>query len=513
MTKNTKPTALIILDGWGYNENQQDNAIAAGNTPVWDRLWSSSPRTMVETSGLAVGLPEGQMGNSEVGHMSMGAGRVVYQNLTKISKAIEEKTFFSNPAFVEGIDKAVAQNKAVHIIGLLSPGGVHGHEHHIHALCEMAVQRGANNIFVHAIVDGRDMPPRSAEPSITGIEAKLSELGKGQVATVIGRYYSMDRDNRWDRIQLAYDAMTAGQAPYYEKSAADALAKGYERGEDDEFVQATVITDENDLPVATMEDGDTVILANYRPDRARELTHAFVDSTFDHFERRKKPSLAAFICMTEYASDISAPVAFPQEFIKDSLGEVMSARGKKQLRISETEKYAHVTFFFNGGREQPYSGEQRIMIPSPDVATYDMMPEMSAYEVTYELVEAITKGDYDLIVCNYANSDMVGHTGNFKAAVEAVEVLDDCLGRVIEAIEKRGGQALITADHGNVEVMKDAITGAPCTSHTPGPVGLIYFGNKEVTLAEGCLSDIAPTLLELMDQEVPAIMTGKSLLT
>lgn len=512
MTKKTKPTALIILDGWGFNENQQDNAIAAGNTPVWDQLWDKSPHSMVETSGLAVGLPDGQMGNSEVGHMSMGAGRIVYQNLTKISKAIDDGSFFTNPAFVDGIDKAIEKNKAVHIIGLLSPGGVHGHEQHMYALCEMAVQRGAENIYVHAIVDGRDVPPRSAEPSITGIEAKLAELGKGQVATVIGRYYGMDRDNRWDRVQLAYDAMTAGEAPQYETSAADALANAYERGEDDEFVQATVITHEDGTPIATMEDGDTVILANFRPDRARELTRAFVEPDFDYFERRHYPSLSAYVCMTEYAADIPAPVAFPPELIEDSLGEIMAARGQKQLRIAETEKYAHVTFFFNGGREEPYQGEKRILIPSPDVATYDMMPEMSAYEVTYELVEAMTKGDYDLIVCNYANSDMVGHTGNFKAAVEAVEVLDECLGRVIQAVQKTGGQALITADHGNVEVMKDPITGEPCTSHTPGPVGLIYFGSQDVALKDGCLSDLAPTLLELMEQEIPEKMTGKSLL-
>ncbi len=512
MTEKTKPTALIILDGWGFNENVQDNAIAAGNTPVWDKLWSSSPKSMVETSGLAVGLPDGQMGNSEVGHMSMGAGRIIYQNLTKISKAIEDGSFFSNPAIAEGIDKAVSKDKAVHIIGLLSPGGVHGHEKHIHALCEMAAQRNADKIYVHAIMDGRDMPPRSGSPSIKALDEKLAEIGKGQVASVIGRYYAMDRDNRWDRIQLSYDAMTLGNGQQYASSAAEALAQAYARNEDDEFVQSTVITNSDGLPVGVMEDGDTVILANFRPDRARELTRAFVEPAFTHFERRANPTLSSFVCMTEYAADINAPVAFPQAPIEDSLGEVMAERGKKQLRIAETEKYAHVTFFFNGGREEPYAGESRVMVPSPDVATYDMMPEMSAYEVTYELVDAIMNGDNDLIVCNYANSDMVGHTGNFDAAVKAVEVLDECLGRVVEAIEKAGGQALITADHGNVEVMKDPITGEPCTSHTPGPVGLVYFGNQSIALKDGCLADLAPTLLELMKQDVPAKMTGKSLL-
>lgn len=513
MTKKNKPTALIILDGWGYNESKQDNAIAAGNTPVWDRLWAEAPRSMVETSGLAVGLPDGQMGNSEVGHMSMGAGRIIYQNLTKITKSIEDGSFFENPRFVDGMDAAINSNKSIHIMGLLSPGGVHGHEDHMQALCEMAAKRGAERIYVHAIVDGRDTPPRSAKPSLEAMEAKLAELGKGEIATVIGRYYSMDRDNRWDRIQCAYDAMVLGKGQEYASSSLDALAEAYNRGEDDEFVQATVITQADGSPVAEIVDGDTVILANFRPDRAREMTHAFVDEEFEYFQRQRFPKLSSYTCMTEYAANIPAPVAFPPEVIEQSLGEVMSERGQKQLRIAETEKYAHVTFFFNGGREEPYAGEKRILVPSPDVATYDLMPEMSAYEVTYELVESIKQADYDLIVCNYANSDMVGHTGNFDAAVKAVEVLDECLGRVIEVIEECGGQALITADHGNVEVMKDPVTGVPYTSHTPGPVGLIYFGDRDVALKDGCLADLAPTLLELMEQDVPEKMTGTSLLS
>lgn len=513
MSDVKKPLALIILDGWGVNESEQDNAIAAANTPVWDSLWNGAPKSMVETSGLAVGLPDGQMGNSEVGHMSMGAGRIIYQNLTKISKAIEDGSFFTNEVIGNGMDKAIKQDKAIHIIGLLSPGGVHGHEKHIQSLCEMAAQRGANKIFVHAILDGRDVPPRCAEPSIHAMEAKLAELGKGAIATVTGRYYSMDRDNRWDRIQLAYDAMTLGEGQQYTSSAIEALEQAYQRGEDDEFVQATVITAADGTPKGAIEDGDTVIFANYRPDRAREMTKAFVDQKFSQFTRRHCPALSAYVCMTEYSSDIKAPVAFPAEKIENSLGEVMADLDKKQLRIAETEKYAHVTFFFNGGREEPYEGEQRVLVPSPDVATYDMMPEMSAYEVTYELVKAIKSGEFDLIVCNYANSDMVGHTGNFEAAVKAVEVLDDCLGRVLEAIEESGGQALITADHGNVEVMKDPVTGVPCTSHTPGPVGLIYVGNHTNKLKNGCLADLAPTILELMDLNIPAEMTGQSLLS
>lgn len=513
MSEVNKPTALIILDGWGVNESEQDNAIAAANTPVWDSLWSNAPRSMVETSGLAVGLPDGQMGNSEVGHMSMGAGRIIYQNLTKISKAIEDGSFFQNEALVNGMDKAIAKGHAVHIIGLLSPGGVHGHELHIQTLCEMAANRGAEKIFVHAILDGRDVAPRSAEASINAMEAKLTDIGTGQIATVIGRYYSMDRDNRWDRIQLGYDAMVLGEGQQYAQSAAQALAEGYERGEDDEFVQATVITGADGGAVGTIADGDTVIFSNFRPDRAREMTRAFIEPGFDKFQRRSIPALAAFVCMSEYAADIDAPVAFPPDQIDKGLGEVMADLGKKQLRIAETEKYAHVTFFFNGGREEQYEGEQRVLVPSPDVATYDMMPEMSAYEVTYELVNAIKGGEFDLIVCNYANSDMVGHTGNFDAAVKAVEVLDECLGRVIEAIQAKGGQALITADHGNVELMKDPHTGTPYTSHTPGPVGLIYVGEQDVKLQDGCLADLAPTILQLMDLKVPEEMTGHTLLS
>ncbi len=512
MPQFCKPTALIILDGWGINESEQHNAIAAARTPVWDRLWSQAPTARVATSGMAVGLPEGQMGNSEVGHMNMGAGRIVYQNYTRISKAIDDGDLFINPVLVENMDKAIAAGKAVHILGLLSPGGVHSHEQHIHALCEMAVKRGAEAVYVHAILDGRDMPPRSALPSIEAMEAKFKALGKGAIATVTGRYFAMDRDNRWERVQQAYDAMTLGRGQQVAASASQALSAAYQRGENDEFVQATVITGADGQPTGVIADGDTVICANFRPDRAREITRALVDVEFAGFARAAHPQLAGYVMMTEYAADILAACAYPPQPISNGLGEIISNLGKRQLRIAETEKYAHVTFFFNGGREQPYPGEERILVPSPDVATYDLKPEMSAPEVTDRLVHAIAEADFDLIVCNYANPDMVGHTGNFAAAVKAVETVDQCLGRVLTALESVGGQALITADHGNVELMSDTDTGQAHTAHTLWPVGLVYAGSRTVQLKDGCLADIAPTLLQLMGLEVPSEMTGVSLL-
>ena len=512
MSQVNTPTALIILDGWGFNESAKDNAIAAAHTPVWDKLWDSSPHSMIATSGMTVGLPEGQMGNSEVGHMNMGAGRTVYQNFTRISKAIEEGDFFSNPVLVENLDRAISQGKAVHLFGLLSPGGVHSHEEHIQALCEMAAKRGVKSIYVHAILDGRDMPPRSALPSIEAMEAKLDRLGTGVIATITGRYFAMDRDNRWDRVQQAYDAMTQGKGKFSSLSASEALAAAYQRDENDEFVQATVITDADGHPKGVIDDGDAVICANFRPDRAREITRAFVDSSFDGFERERKPKLAGYVMMTEYSADIDTACAYPPETISNGLGEYMSALGKTQLRIAETEKYAHVTFFFNGGREEQYPGEDRILVPSPDVATYDLKPEMSAPELTDKLVAAIASSKYELIVCNYANPDMVGHTGKFDAAVKAVEAVDQCLGRVQEALQAAGGQMLITADHGNVELMNDPSTGQAHTAHTLWPVGLIYAGPRELVLKDGSLADLAPTLLQLMELEKPAEMSGRSLI-
>ncbi|MGI1672100.1 MAG: 2,3-bisphosphoglycerate-independent phosphoglycerate mutase [Neptuniibacter sp.] len=513
MTDMRTTKALIILDGYGV-ESSESSAIQAANTPVWDKLLSDNPNARIQTSGMAVGLPDGQMGNSEVGHMNIGAGRTVYQNFTRISKAIADGDFFENAVLTAAMDKAIAAEKAVHVVGLLSPGGVHSHEEHIFALLEMAVKRGAKKLYVHAILDGRDMPPRSAEPSITNTEAKLSELGIGAIATVAGRYFSMDRDNRWDRVQQGYDAMALGKAACTSTSALQALEDAYARDENDEFVQATVITEADGTAKGTVEDGDTVICANFRPDRARELTRAFTEGNdFSGFEREKVPALSSYVMMTQYASDIAADCAYPPNAIRNDLGEYLSEMGKTQLRIAETEKYAHVTFFFNGGQEEVYEGEDRILIPSPDVATYDLQPEMSAPEVTEKLVEAIKSRKYDLIVCNYANGDMVGHTGKFDAAVKACEVVDNSVEQVLAALREVDGEALITADHGNVELMVNPETGQPHTSHTNWPVALIYDGPRKETLSlnDGALCDLAPTLLALMQVDQPDEMTGKSL--
>jgi 2,3-bisphosphoglycerate-independent phosphoglycerate mutase len=513
MTQNRATKALIILDGYGV-EASESSAIQAANTPVWDKLLSDNPNARIQTSGLAVGLPDGQMGNSEVGHMNIGAGRIVYQNFTRISKAITDGDFFENQALTKGIDDAVSAGKAVHVFGLLSPGGVHSHEEHICALLEMAVKRGAKKVFVHAILDGRDMPPRSAEPSISLVENKLAELGVGAIASVAGRYFSMDRDNRWDRVQLGFDAMALGKAPFTTESALDALNNAYARDENDEFVQATVIADASGQAVGTIEDGDTLICANFRPDRAREITRAFTEGEeFAGFVREKAPKLSSFVMLTQYAADIDAACAYPPNEISNDLGEYLSNLGKTQLRIAETEKYAHVTFFFNGGQEEEYPGEDRILVPSPDVATYDLQPEMSAPEVTEKLVGAIKSGKYDLIVCNYANGDMVGHTGKFDAAVQACEVVDESVRQVLEALNEVGGEALITADHGNVELMVNPETGQPHTSHTNWPVALIYDGPRKenLKLADGALCDLAPTLLDMMGLEPPAEMGGSSL--
>ncbi len=513
MTDTRATKALIILDGFGI-EPSESSAIEAASTPTWDQLLANNPVSRIATSGMAVGLPEGQMGNSEVGHMNIGAGRTVYQNFTRISKAIEDGDFFDNAVLVDAMDKAIAAGKAVHLMGLLSPGGVHSHEDHILALIDMAAKRGAKAIYLHAILDGRDMPPRSAEPSIAKMQAKFEELGFGGIATVVGRYYAMDRDNRWDRVQLAYDAMTQGTAPQNANDAQAALAAAYARDENDEFVQATVIQDEAGEPLATVQDGDALICANFRPDRAREITRSFVEGDeFAGFERAAKPALSSYVMMTEYAADIDTACAYPPLKITNDLGEYLSGLGKTQLRIAETEKYAHVTFFFNGGQEDVYEGEERILVPSPDVATYDLQPEMSAPEVTEKLVGAIKSGKFDLIVCNFANGDMVGHTGVFDAAVKAVEAVDGCIREVLAAMAEVGGETLITADHGNVEMMRDPSTGQPHTAHTTWPVALVYDGPRgdQISLKDGALCDLAPTLLELMAIDAPEEMTGSSL--
>ncbi len=506
---STGPTMLIILDGFGYREERKDNAIAAANTPNWDRLWQKAPHTLVSGSGLDVGLPDGQMGNSEVGHMSLGAGRIIYQSITRIDKAIADGDFSANPAYTTAIDKAVAQNKAVHILGLLSPGGVHSHEEHIFAAIRMAAARGAKNIYLHAFLDGRDTPPKSAQPSLEAAQGVFDALGQGRIASVHGRYWAMDRDNRWDRVEKAYALLMDGRADFHYETAVDALNDAYARGETDEFVAPSRIGE-----AINMEDGDAVLFMNFRADRARQLTQALVDAQFTGFERKSPLPTTHLVTTTQYSSALACPIAFPPDNVQDSLGEIVAKRGLKQLRIAETEKYAHVTFFFSGGREQAFDGETRTLIASPDVATYDLKPEMSAPEVTDALIDAIASKSYELIVVNFANGDMVGHTGNFNAAVSAVEALDACLGRVEQALREHGGQALITADHGNCEQMLDYQSGQVHTQHTTDPVPLVLIGHETHGLspAGGILADIAPTLLAMMAIEQPSAMTGRSLL-
>jgi 2,3-bisphosphoglycerate-independent phosphoglycerate mutase len=499
---------LLVLDGWGCGAPMSDNAIHAARTPVWDRLWRDCPHTLIRTSGAAVGLPAEQMGNSEVGHLNLGAGRVVYQEFTRVTRAVRTGSFFTNQTLTDAVDLAAAHGRAVHILGLLSPGGVHSHEEHIHAMAELAVSRGAR-VYLHAFLDGRDTPPKSAADSIRAMEEKFRALGGGRFASLIGRYYAMDRDHRWPRIELAYDLITRGRAEFRAPDASAGLAMAYARGETDEFVQATAVVARGE-PVR-IEDGDVVVFMNYRSDRAREITRAFVEPGFAGFPRAAQPKLGAFVSLSEYSKDLDIPVAFPPERLRNVLGEYVARLGLRQLRIAETEKYAHVTFFFNGGEEQPFEGEERILVPSPLVATYDLQPEMSAPQVTAHLVEAIGSARYDLIVCNYANPDMVGHTGDFEAAVRAVEAVDRCLGEVVAAVGAAGGELVVTADHGNAEQMRGADTGQPHTAHTSNPVPLIYLGRPAVLATGGSLADVAPTLLHLMGLEVPPEMTGRTL--
>ncbi|ELK4806692.1 2,3-bisphosphoglycerate-independent phosphoglycerate mutase [Pseudomonas aeruginosa] len=513
MTATPKPLVLIILDGFGHSESPDYNAIYAAKKPVWDRLLATQPHGLISGSGMDVGLPDGQMGNSEVGHMNLGAGRVVYQDFTRVTKAIRDGEFFENPVIASAVDKAVAADKAVHILGLLSPGGVHSHEDHLVAMAQMAARRGAGKIYLHAFLDGRDTPPKSAQPSLERLDATFAGLGKGRIASIIGRYFAMDRDNRWDRVQAAYELIVDGKAEFTADSSVAALEAAYARGESDEFVKATAVVPAG-AEAVRVEDGDAVIFMNFRADRARELSRAFVEPAFNEFPRERAPQLAGFVMLTQYAASIPAPCAFPPEPLTNVLGEYLAKHGKTQLRIAETEKYAHVTFFFSGGREEPYEGEERILIPSPKVATYDLQPEMSAPEVTDRIVEAIEQQRYDVIVVNYANGDMVGHTGVFEAAVKAVECLDTCMGRIVEALDKVGGEALITADHGNVEQMEDESTGQAHTAHTCEPVPFVYVGKRKLSIREGgVLADVAPTMLTLMGLEQPAEMTGRSIVT
>ncbi len=506
-----RPMVLVILDGWGYSEDPAFNAIFSARKPHWNKLWANYPHTLIQGSGTDVGLPAGQMGNSEVGHLNLGAGRVVYQELTRIERAIKSGMFFTNKTLTDAVDKAIASGKAVHILGLLSPGGVHSHEEHLQAMIQLAAERGAPRIYLHAFLDGRDTPPRSAAASISATEMVLKKYPQSRFASVVGRYFAMDRDKRWPRVQAAYDLITQGKALHHAPDAASALAMAYARGENDEFVQATALVAPGETPTSVV-DGDVVIFMNYRSDRARELTQAFIQPNFDGFKRDAMPRLGSFVSLTEYKKDYGIPVAFPTENLNNVLGGYIAKLGMRQLRIAETEKYAHVTFFFNGGEETPFIGEDRILVPSPNVATYDLQPEMNAPELTDRLIESIESRKYDVIICNYANPDMVGHSGKMEPTIKAIEAIDACLGRLHHALKKAGGEMLITADHGNAEQMRSEETGQAHTAHTNNPVPFIYVGRKATPMARGSLADVAPTLLYLMGVPQPAEMNGKPLM-
>ena len=507
-----KPTVLMILDGYGLNEVKEGNAVANANTPVMDQLMAECPFVEGKASGMDVGLPDGQMGNSEVGHLNMGAGRIVYQDLTKITKAIADGDFFTNEALLAACNNVKANNSSLHMFGLVSNGGVHSHNEHIYGLLELAKQQGIEKVYVHCFLDGRDTPPASGKEFVADLEAKMSEIGVGKVASVMGRYYAMDRDNRWDRVELAYKVMTAGEGATA-TSATDAIQASYDDSKTDEFVLPTAIT-ENGAAIGKISENDSVIFYNFRPDRAREIARTFCDDDFQGFERGARIA-TTFTCFTDYDVTMGNKlVAFRKDEITNTFGEFLANNGLTQARIAETEKYAHVTFFFNGGVEEPNRGEDRILVKSPKVATYDLQPEMSAYEVCDKFVDAIKSDKYDVIITNFANPDMVGHTGIEAAAIKAVEAVDECVGRVVEAIKEVNGQMFICADHGNAEQLIDPITGAPFTAHTTLPVPFLLVNVEEgVTLKEGgCLADIAPTLIDMMGMEQPKEMTGKSLL-
>ena len=507
-----KPTVLMILDGYGLNDKVEGNAVAQAKTPVMDKLMAECPFVKGNASGLAVGLPDGQMGNSEVGHLNMGAGRIVYQELTRITKEIQDGDFFKNEALLHAVKSAKENGSALHLFGLLSDGGVHSHNTHLYALLELAKREDLENVYVHCFLDGRDTPPASGKGYVEQLVDKMKEIGVGQVATVMGRYYAMDRDNRWDRVELAYNAMVKGEGAEAACGIC-AVQNSYDNGKNDEFVVPAVVRKDG-APVATIKDKDSVIFFNFRPDRAREITRAFCADEFDGFAREKRLDLT-YVCFTEYDETIpNKEVAFHKVSITNTFGEFLAAHNMTQARIAETEKYAHVTFFFNGGVEEPNKGEDRILVKSPKVATYDLKPEMSAYEVCDKLTGAIRSEKYDVIIINFANPDMVGHTGIQAAAIAAVEAVDECVGKTVEALKEVGGQMFICADHGNAEQLIDYETGAPFTAHTTNPVPFILVNYDEnYTLREGgCLADIAPTLIEMMGMQQPAEMTGKSLL-
>lgn len=502
----------MILDGYGLNEKTEGNAVAEAKTPVMDSLMKEYPFVKGNASGMAVGLPDGQMGNSEVGHLNMGAGRIVYQELTRITKEIQDGTFFENPALLKAVENCKKNDSAFHMFGLLSDGGVHSHNTHLYGLLELARKNGLEKVYVHCFLDGRDTPPASGKGYAQELEAKMAELGTGKIASVMGRYYAMDRDNNYDRVKLAYDALTKGEGLTAESGPAGIQAS-YDREETDEFVKPTVVT-ENGAPVATIKDGDSVVFFNFRPDRAREITRAFCDDDFKGFDREKRLQLT-YVCFSDYDPTIpNKDVAFHKIAVTNTFGEWLAANQMTQARIAETEKYAHVTFFFNGGVEEPNQGEDRILVNSPKVATYDLKPEMSAYEVCDKLTEAIRSGKYDVVIINFANPDMVGHTGVEAAAIQAVEAVDECVGKAVEAVKDVDGVLFICADHGNAEQLVDYETGAPFTAHTTNQVPFILVNyDPAYTLREdGCLADIVPTLIQIMGKEQPEEMTGKSLL-
>lgn len=505
-----KQYLLMIMDGVGINDEEKGNAFKQANTPNLDRLFVKYPNTHIQTSGMAVGLPEGQMGNSEVGHTNIGAGRIVYQELTRITKEIQDGDFYNNTELKKAMQNVKENDSKLHLLGLVSDGGVHSHIDHLFALLDMAKKEGITKVYVHAILDGRDTPPTSAVDYVKKLEEKMKEIGVGKIATISGRYYAMDRDNRWERVKLAYDAIALGKGVKY-KIAQKAIETSYESQEFDEFVKPVVLIDSEDKPIATVGDKDSVIYFNFRPDRARELTKAFMLPNFEGFETKEIKDLK-FVTMTQYDETIkTVNVAYKPQVLVNTFGEYISKKGYTQLRIAETEKYAHVTFFFNGGKEEPYEGEKRILIASPKVATYDLKPEMSAYEVTENLIKVIEEKSCDVIIVNFANGDMVGHTGNLEKAIEAVEALDDCVGKVISKLEEVGGEALITADHGNCEQMLDLKTGEPITSHSTFDVPLIVVSNRVENVKPGRLCDLTPTLLNMMGEEIPEEMTGESL--
>ena len=507
-----KPVMLMILDGFGIAPKSEGNAVEAAYKPNFDKLFSSYPHTQLNASGMEVGLPTGQMGNSEVGHLNIGAGRVVYQELTRITKAIEDGDFYENEALKLAMDKAKENNSSLHLLGLLTDGGVHSHIDHVKGILRMAKQRGLQKVYLHAFMDGRDVPPSSGKDFIVEIEDAMKEIGVGKVATISGRYYAMDRDNRWERVELAYNALVYGKGETA-NSAVECMEASYHDNKTDEFVLPSVIL-EDGRPTATIKNKDSVIFFNIRPDRAREITRALNDKVFSGFERENLD--LTYVTLTQYDKTLeNVHVAYSPQSYTNTLGEYVSSKGLKQLRIAETEKYAHVTFFFNGGVEIPNEGEDRVLIPSPKVATYDLKPEMSAYEMTQEVLQRLDSGHYDLIIMNYANPDMVGHTGVIEAAKKAVEAVDDCLGKVVDKILAMDGSVFITADHGNAEIMIDYSTGGPMTSHTTDPVPFLYVSKnaKGRTLKDGGkLADIAPTLLDEMGVEIPTEMTGKSLI-